>query len=83
MKRTKEIEFGKVKGRDEKLIMKGGDETFIHSTLNAELYFPNKEVMLTRLDNGIIPFDKRYKRGYHGSIYMRENSPDYYDSTSI
>ena len=31
----------------------------------------------------ILSLDKYNKRDYHGSIYRREYSPDYYDSTKI
>lgn len=54
-----------------------------HNDINAEFYNPNKDVVLSRISCGIIPFNKRYERGYYGSIYMKEKSPDYYDSNKI
>ena len=44
---------------------------------------PNKDAILGRQHLGHIQFDKVNSRAYHGSIYMKEHSPDYYDNTKI
>jgi hypothetical protein len=39
-----------------------------------------KEKIMEKTVRQVIRFDKLNKRSYHGSIYMKEYSPDYYDS---
>lgn len=42
------------------------------SMKGLNLESPNKEPVMERLNKGILKFDTRSKRGYYGSIYMKE-----------
>jgi len=63
------------------LILKGGDHNKDISVKN-EVFFDmsKKDKILTKIDTGIIKFDKRSNRSFHNSIYKKDIPPDYYDA---
>ena len=42
-----------------------------------------KDFTMIKTATNVMRFEQFNKRSYHGSIYMKEHSPDYYDSDKI
>eukprot|EP00347_Sterkiella_histriomuscorum_P010785 403374929 len=82
--RTINFDIGRVRPRDETLIQKGGMHNKALPNYNSNFYDTTvKDKLLAKINTNVLDFDKVNNRSYHGSIYMKEKSPDWYDANKI
>ena len=79
------LDIGKVADRDENLILKAGEVGRDIYTQIANIYNPNKEVVLPPTSKQILDFKKINPRSMHGSIYRKpcDQSPEFYDTKKV
>ena len=82
-KKLRDIDIGKAPGRDESLILKGGNLSMDLGNYNNIFYDPKKDFVLSKTTKNILDFQKHQNRGYNGNIYKKDSAPDYYDSNKI
>jgi hypothetical protein len=65
------LDIGKVSDRDENLIMKAGEAQKDICSYIANIYNPNKDVILPPTSKQVLDFKKVNARSLHGSIYRK------------
>jgi hypothetical protein len=64
--------------------MKGGEAGRDLTIANlAPNYEPNKELIMSQPYKAVADFKLKTNRTLYGSIYRKENSPDFYDSKKL
>jgi len=79
------LDIGKVSDRDENLILKAGEAQKDVYSYIANIYNPNKEVIMPPTSKQVMDFKKINPRSIHGSIYRMpcDQSPDVYDTKKV